>query len=121
MIVSDDMGNQLIVHDRGINLRLKSEDKDRRIFQVKGGQISKWVKPTNILNAGNMIGFNYKALQVIRERLRKKYIYTLFGTKRYKVPIDEVLDNGKFLFFKNEGFELQIFYPLKEMMKWLKK
>ena len=118
MKIKDNTGNELLIHERGVNLILASDKVERRIFQVQGGQLVKYVKPQNIMNAGKKIGFNYKALQVIREWLRKKYMFIILGKKRYKLPIDEVIENGEFLYFKKEGFELQIFYPVKGLDKY---
>ena len=48
MKIKDNTGNELLIHERGVNLILASDKVERRIFQVQGGQLVKYVKPQNI-------------------------------------------------------------------------
>ena len=119
MRMTDKEGNRLYFYEGGVELHLKGQSYRRKIFNVIGGQIIKQVMKGNIMRNGNMLGFNYKALNVLRDRFKKKFIYVVIGKKKFKVPISEIIDNSEFLHFKTEGFELQIFYPIKKMEdKW---
>ena len=64
-----------------------------------------------------MIGFNYYAVKLIKERINRiDAIYIKIGKKYKKVLVDELLKKGKFLHFLKQGFEKQIFYNLGDMI-----
>jgi hypothetical protein len=113
-------GNKLLAGDTGIYLKLKKEPNNRQIFAFRDGKIVKYVGKNGIMKAGGgMLGFNYYALQWLAEhkRLKTKPIYVRMGKKYYKVMPSEILEKKIFLHFKSDGFELQCFYPIKELVK----
>jgi hypothetical protein len=118
MRISDTDGNKLYFADSGVELVLKGSSRRRKIFTVNSGQIIKRVLKAHKMTKFPSIGFNWKAINVLRDRLKKKYIFIVMGRAKYKVPIEDIIDNGKFLHFKHEGFELQVFYPTGRLDKW---
>ena len=71
------------------------------------------------MKKGNKIGFNYYALLWLSEhpRLKKLPIHVRMGNKHYPVKTEDILKKKDFLHFKDNGFELQVFYPLKEIVR----
>jgi len=118
MRISDKDGNKLYFADSGVELVLKGSSRRRRILSVMGGQIIKRVLNAHKMKKFPSIGFNWKAINVLRDRLKKKYIFVVMGRAKYKIPIQDIIDHGKFLHFKTEGFELQVFYPLRRLDEW---
>lgn len=119
MRTKDKHGNKLYLGDTGLYLKLDSEHRLRKIFTFSSGKIVKNIRKANIFKFGNnhtpSVGFNYFALQLIKDRTRQEYIYVILGNKIRRIAITEILDKGEFLHFLKEGFELQIFYPLDDM------
>ena len=119
-IVRSTYGDKLYFHESGIELKLKSEKKTRKIFSFDGGAIIKRVFKKNIMRANESIGFNYEALKILRDKYKRKDIYVVMGRKKkYKVPISEIISKGTFLHFKETGFELQIFYKVGDLEQWI--
>ena len=115
----DEQGNRLFIGDTGIYLKLATERNNRQIFTFRDGNIVKYVEKNGVMKAGGgMVGFNYHALKYLLEnkRLKKKPIHVKMGNKYYKVTAQEILDLKNFLHFKSEGFELQCFYPVKDLV-----
>ena len=116
----DSQGNKILTGDTGIYLKLKDEVNNRQIFAFRDGKIIKYVNKNGVMRAGGgMIGFNYYALMWLAEhkRLKTKPIYIRLGKKYYKVMPQEILDLKNFLHFKKDGFELQCFYPIKNLVE----
>jgi len=121
MKLTDGDGNSLLMGDNAIFLKLKGEPRLRTILSFEGGRIVKRVSQQHVMRInGGMIGFNYNALKMIREKraIKKKIIAIQYKKIVYNVPVEELIDKGIFLHFKNQGFELQIFYPIKELSNW---
>lgn len=112
---TDGYGNKLFMAVDGIYLKLKEEHQLKRIIAFRNGRVVKYVKKTNIFrpNGKRLIGFNFNALKLVREKSKQKYIYIQYGSKYQKIYIQDIFDNGDYLHFLKEGFELQIFYPLE--------
>ena len=122
MIDTDKDGNRLFLHDGGTSLKLASEPRMRTILSFQGGKMCKWLSKKNIMNVGGgMIGFNYHALKMImaNDMIKDKNIYLRYGRKTFRLPIKAILEHKEFLHFKEEGFELQCFYPLSKAKKLL--
>lgn len=116
----DKDGNKLLIGDTGIYLKLKKDTSNKQIFAFRDGKVVKFVNKNGIMRAGGgMIGFNYYALQWLAEhkRLKKHYIYIRMAGKYYKVKATEILEKKTFLHFKSDGFDLQCFYPIKDLVE----
>lgn len=120
MKLRDDNNNRLMIGDNGIYLKLDKDPQVKEILSFRHGRIIKFVKKANIFtpeNGTSMIGFNYYAVKLIKERMNRiDAIYIKIGKKYKKVLVDELLKKGKFLHFLKQGFEKQIFYNLGDMI-----
>jgi len=118
MVRTDKDGHKLMIGEDAIYLKLKHEGRMKKIFKVKDGIVEKYVAPKNIMRAIGTeggIGFNYNALRILINELKIKKIILRIGHRGTPIHLEikEILYNGKFLHFLNEGFELQIFYPIE--------
>ena len=101
-----------------LDLKLAAEPRRRRI-----GIITKSTGAFNIVRErgkhlhilSNSYGFNHKILEI--SKLIKEVVLT-DNVTRYKIPKEYILEHGKFLFFKNQGFELQTFVTLDELRQF---
>lgn len=112
----DSDGNKLRLRRDGVFLKLSNETRTRKILSFRGGAVIHFVKKKNLFREGELVGFNYHALHMVLDAFpRIVDILVRIGQKTYKVDPAEVLEKELFLYFKNQGFERQVFYPLKEM------
>jgi len=112
--MKDAQGNLLGFRPDGMYLKLSGEDRLRQVFAIKGDKVSKYVSPANILKKANAIGFNYDGLKELLARGHKT-IHVVIGKRQsIKLSIQSILDNKEFLWFKEQGFERQIFWKLDE-------
>lgn len=118
-IMTDNDGNFIRVHDtketRIISLKLKTETKERLIgtlSKINRELIVTRIRAKHLMLKSNSYGFNYhvlsKAKQFDHVRLEDDHAAFL-------IPVSFILEKGKFLFFKQQGFEKQIFISLKEI------
>ncbi len=114
----DSMGNMLRVRSDGMYLKLASEKRRRKILSFRNGSVTSFVKSSNLFQNGSLVGFNYGGLQLLESKFPKlKSIIVVIGKQAYKVQMDALMQNGQFLHFKGQGFELQMFYPVADMEK----
>ena len=118
----DSEGNRIIATDRGnvisLDLKLKNEKKRRHV-----GDITKSTRTFFIVRRrgehlhikSNSYGFNYKIIEMSR----------LFDTiviqdehDRFRIKRQDILDNPNYLFFKQQGFELQTFLSLQQLRQF---
>lgn len=117
-MLQDHDGNKIFFVEDGIYLKLSSDNIPKRIFSIRDGTVWKYVKSKHIMKhllSGPMIGFNYQALKYMPKPV--KYIAVVANNTVRKVKIQDILERKEFLYFKKEGFEKQIFYPLELMEK----
>lgn len=118
----DDMENYLRIKSNDkliqLSLKLKSENKLRRI-----GTVTKSTKTIDIKRKrgkhlhikSNSYGFNYEVLN------NKKSFDTVRLSDEisdWKIPLDFIMKNGKFLYFLQQGFEKQIFVTLEQIEQY---
>lgn len=118
----DDDENRLIIHNNDktvkLFLKLKSEGFRRHI-----GTITKSTKTLRITRdrsrhlhyMSNSYGFNH---HVLSEGTLFNKISLSDQHENWKIPKEYILENGKFLFFKGQGFERQIFLSLEEITQF---
>ena len=122
--VSDDYGNLIISKNNGkrivVKLKLISEKTYRTIGTInKSTKAIRIVrkKSMHLLNKANAYGFNYNFLSSAKQfnivNLEDEY-------SRWKIPVEFILTNGEFLFFKEQGFEKQIFITLQKIEQFKK-
>jgi hypothetical protein len=122
--VSDDYGNLILICNNGVRLvlylKLKAETRKRKLGVVNLGQRTIEIKRNyekHIFRKNESYGFNYSILADAKKfdnvRLKDE-------KNEWLVPRQFILDNGKFLFFKENGFEKQIFIPISELKPFQK-
>ncbi len=116
----DDCGNELRVlcdadkapHVLEVRLFIRSDRKERTL-----GIIDKIERVVNMVRTrskhlhskSNSYGFNYL---LINEAKTFDVVVLKDEITTYKIPKHIILKHGEFLFFKQRGFEKQIFVPL---------
>jgi hypothetical protein len=114
----DDLGNYLLKEDNSIKLYLKKESKTKIIgfYDEKTNIYRKNVKIKNIFQKTNSIGFCYKLLTLLPKNCR--IIINIIESKtEYHINLKNAMLKGSFLFFKEKGFEKQLFVPLYNFRK----
>jgi len=117
--VADNVGNKIIASSNGtrikVLLKLNSEIRSRLLgyINIKSKSI-KIIrkKEVHMLQKNNSYGFNYTLLndaKTFNKILLKDEL------NAWKIPTQFILDNGKFLFFKEQGFEKQIFISIEQL------
>ena len=113
--ITDNLGNLLIANNNGksisVQLQLKSEQRPRNLGVITIASRTMDVKRHPVkhtLRAANAYGFNYNllhdALTFDYVRLTEQVTRKVFLLKR-----TDLLEVGEFLFFKEQGFEKQLF------------
>ncbi len=69
-------------------------------------------EPWHLHRISNSYGFNY---QLLDEAKKFDFVRIIAADAEYKIPRTEILSKGSFLFFKEQGFERQIFVKLEEL------
>lgn len=115
-ILKDGDGNEVIVDRDGsdikINLHLRAEGRKRLIGNVNTNVRTLYIRRSrhkHLHNKSQSYGFNYDILKHAK-LFDKVYLSDEYGS--YSVPVKVILEEGKYLFFKQVGFEKQIFLSL---------
>ena len=109
--IPDADGNELRIVDRTILLKLASETKTRRIGLINSKN-QLYIKRKRIIHLhykSDSYGFNH---YIIDNAKKFSSVLLIDERGRYLIPNRVILDEGKFLYFKQEGFERQIFLSL---------
>lgn len=118
--VSDDVGNLLLCKNNGtriiLSLKLIRESRYRRIGVINLAQKTITVKRKRSIHLflkNNSYGFNHKLLSETK-LFTKVRLHDEFG--EWLIPNEFILENGKYLNFKESGgFELQRFVTLESI------
>ena len=121
-MILDEKGNELIAktNDKIISLYLKlstekSErllgiiDKNEKTFQIKR------IREKHLFKRNKSYGFNH---YVLKNAKTFDKIYLLDDITSWIIPVKFILENGSFMQFQQQGFELQIFIPLEKIAKF---
>ena len=102
-----------------VGLKLGSETKVRRIGRVtkstKTIEIRR-IREKHLFWSGNAYGFND---YVLRYQDTFEWVRLSDDTGgQWKIPVSYILENGRFLNFKQQGYELQRFVSLEEIAQF---
>lgn len=120
--VDDEGGNKLQIKQNDkliIPTLLLKNDKPRRLGVVTKSTRTIDIKrkvDKHLFIKGNSYGFCYFLLNN-----QTSFDWIRLSDDRgnhWKIPVKFVLDNGKFLFFKGQGFEKQIFVSLESIEQY---
>jgi hypothetical protein len=121
-IVEDSFGNGIIVRRGGntlrLSIRLANNPKERKIGDIDMPTRTLTVtrnRAKHLLQKGNAYGLNHKLLA---EATRFDTVRIVDDFGRWDIPREYILENGKFLLFAKQGFELQIFISLEQIQQF---
>lgn len=117
--IVDSAGNKIIASNNGsrikVLLKLQNELRSRLLGYIniksKSIKITR-KKEVHLLQKNNSYGFNHTLLL---DAKRFDKILLKDEINSWKIPTQFILDNGKFLFFKEQGFEKQIFISIEQL------
>lgn len=112
IIIPDGDGNEIRVFDKTLSLKLKSERRSRRIGVINSKRqlYIQRKRDRHLHYKSKSYGFNFSIINAA-----KKFDSVLLSDEkgRYLIPNKIILEEGKFLYFKQLGFEKQIFLSLE--------
>lgn len=123
---------QLFIDDEGLNkiilsstskrktifLKLKGDSKNRRIGTVTLSTKTLEIRRSrdkHLFRKRNAYGFNE---YVLREGKSFNMVWLRDEHQHWKIPVQDILEKGWYLHFKQEGYELQKFMSLTELEKY---
>jgi len=120
-MILDEKGNELIAKTNGnvISLYLKLVEKSERLLGIidkkeKTFQIRR-NREKHIFKRNKSYGFNH---YVLKNAKTFDKIYLLDDVTSWIIPVKFILENGSFMQFQQQGFELQIFIPLEKIAQF---
>jgi len=120
-MILDEKGNELIAktNDNVISLYLKLVEKSERLLGIidkkeKTFQIKR-NREKHIFKRNKSYGFNH---YVLKNAKTFDKIYLLDDVTSWIIPVKFILENGSFMQFQQQGFELQIFIPLEKIAQF---
>lgn len=120
--IFNDNGDFFRISQKGnllkISLKLNSESSPRKIGEVKLDDktlMLKRIREKHLFKKNNSYGFNE---YLIQNGKTFDKIMLADDDCVYLFPKNLVLEKGNYLYFKQEGFEKQIFLPLEEMKEY---
>lgn len=117
--MKDEFGNSLQRIGNSIVLNLAGEDRTRSVGRIDESQrvmVAYRSFDTHLHRKANAFGFNHMLLKTAT-----KFDNVFLNTNKidkYVIPVHYILSNGKFLFFKEKGFEKQIFVTVEEIQQF---
>ena len=110
--IPDKDGNEIVIKNKIISLRLAAENRLRQVGIINSKkQLSvKRKRIAHLHYKSQSYGFNHYIIDNA-----KKFNKVLLSDERgtYLIPNKIILDMGEFLYFKQQGFEIQIFLSLE--------
>jgi hypothetical protein len=120
-MILDEKGNELIAktNDNVISLYLKLVEKSERLLGIidkkeKTFQIKR-NREKHLFKRNKSYGFNH---YVLKNAKTFDKIYLLDDVTSWIIPVKFILENGSFMQFQQQGFELQIFIPLEKIAQF---
>ena len=121
-LVEDSFGNGIVVRRGGntlrLSIKLNGTTKERKIGEIDMPTRTLTVtrnRAKHLLQKGNAYGLNHK---LIAEATRFDTVRIVDDFGRWDIPREYILENGKFLLFAKQGFELQIFISLEQIQQF---
>lgn len=122
--LSDEYGNLIISKNNGKRIIVKLKLSNEKTYRLLGviNKATKSIRMTrkrsmHLLIKAQTYGFNYDLLSSAKQfktvRLEDEF-------EKWTVPVEYILKEGSFLFFKNQGFERQIFITLQQLKQFKK-
>lgn len=100
-----------------LSIRLSNEKGERAIGYINTDDRTLYVRRTekkHLLRKANSYGFNH---YIIKEAKTFDKVCMIIGFNQWLIP-NEVILNGDFLWFKDQGYERQIFLDVDTIEKY---
>jgi hypothetical protein len=119
LVKTDRNGNSITVKNGKVHLNIFGQTRGRTIGQISDGKLVVYRDiDKHLFKKTNSYGFCYDLLKSFK--IKSVYLEEEMNGKRdIYGPYDPslFLDNGEFMYFKEEGFERQIFIPRKYIIE----
>lgn len=99
----------ITINIKGKSKKIGTIDRENRIL------ITERVKKKHYMNANKSYGFNHEVLKNAKAFDR---IQLTDDDGTYLISVSMILQRGTFLHFLEQGYEKQIFFPLKDIEKY---
>lgn len=112
LLEEDKLGNRWRIENNIVYLKLKSEGFERKLGLIVNDRFVVYrEREKHRFNKTNSYGFSAEVIDALYKLKRIQFVdlYDEFGM--YRLSIDTIR-NGEYLFFKEEGFEKQLFVPI---------
>ena len=116
--VQDDFGNEIFAENDKIYLNLKEDNRKRLLGRLELDSKTLYVKRNrerHLHYKSNSYGFNYL---IIKNGTKFNKVVIADNIETFTIPKDDILEKGRFLFFKQQGFERQIFISLDDLQEY---
>lgn len=115
-LIKDKFGNTLKIESSGrilLNLAKESRTRNIGIYDKNNKIFYKYIKKENFFRSTipKSIGFCNNLFLIISKDV-KVIIKELNSKNQYISTVERILNNGKFFFFKEQGFEKQLFVTI---------
>lgn len=117
-MIIDDFGNMIIPQAGKLILQLSASNKKLTIGKFNLPSKTLYLsrkREKHLHKKSNSYGFNY---EMIKRSIKLDTVCLTDEYGVYKFPKQLILDEGKFLTFKQQGFERQIFLPLDTIINF---
>lgn len=117
-IIEDEVGNKLIINGNRILMKFVNERYAKLIGVINLENRFMFVRRTrskHLFKKLNAYGFCYR---IISEAKKFDFVKIADDYGTYLIPRQVMLDEGEFLHFKKQGFELQIFVNLHTINRY---
>jgi len=115
-MIVDDFNNKIYREHSVIYLVLSANNKRRKLgiidFKKETFNVHRNYD-RHLLKKNNSFGFNVSLLETAK--IFNKVVLTTNKKEVFVIPVDFILKKGEYLFFKQQGFEKQIFLKLEDM------
>lgn len=111
--VTDQQGNKWWIEHNTVILKLIKERYNRKLGILFNERFIVYrTRELHRFNKTNSYGFSSEVIEGLTKYTDTKVIdlYDNYGT--YRLSIQDIKDKGEYLFFKEEGFEKQLFVPI---------
>lgn len=114
MILTDNYDNQILVSDLGAVILKLKDNRPRNIGTIYNNELIGIRKLDHVFRKNDSWGINEAVINKLLKENDNVVIQCPEEKKVYTLTVKEIKEKGKYLFFKQQEFEKQIFVPRKE-------
>jgi hypothetical protein len=117
----DTDNNRIYRKETAIYLKLKNESFSRKLGEIDTDKKTLTVNrkyETHLHRKSDSFGFNYSLLK--QATLFNLVVLITNKDEVFHIPLEYILEKGDFIYFKEQGFEKQIFLKLELIKEFIK-